>query len=268
MASDETAGVDTSAAEAFERFLVPPIFGPWSRALVDLARPRPGERILDVACGTGVAARYAVDLVAPDGIVSAIDINPGMIAHARTLDPAGAIEWRQGSVMEMPYAAASFDVAVCNQGLQFFPDRAASLAEMRRVLVPGGRLSANVYCAPEDCPGHFAVIRALQARDVDAAAILRPYSFSDADQLRQAFADAGFRDIALERRIMESGFASAEAFVESLAAGGPAARLSLEQLDTAGLKALIEEVADALAGRTDGDRLTIETTSHMVLAYA
>ncbi len=260
--------VDTSAAEAFERFLVPPIFGPWSAALVDLAAPRPGERVLDIACGTGVAARYAAGLVGAEGRVAGIDINAGMIAHARTLDAAGAIEWCEGSVIEMPWGDGEFDVAVCNQGLQFFPDRAASIAEIHRVLKAGGRLAANVYGEPEGCPGHHAVIRALQTRGVDASAILRPYSFSDADELRRALSQAGFRNIALERRSMNSLFASAAAFVESLAAGGPAARHSLEQLDKAGMADLIAEVADSLAGRIDASGLTIETTSNMVLASA
>lgn len=141
MAEGEAEDVDTGAAEAFERLLVPPVFGPWSRALVDLARPRAGERVIDIACGTGVAARTAMGLVGAQGAVCALDIDAGMIAHAGTLEEDAAIDWRRADVMDLPFADDAFDVALCNQGLQFFPDRIAALREIRRVLRSGARLA-------------------------------------------------------------------------------------------------------------------------------
>ena len=268
MADGKTQAVDTGAAEAFERLLVPPIFGPWSRALVDLARPAAGERVLDIACGTGVAARYAMGLVGAAGAVAAFDIDAGMIAYARSLEDAAGIDWHTLSVMDLPFADDAFDVAVCNQGLQFFPDRIAALMEIRRVLRAGARLTTNTYCAVETCPGHYAVAQALEARGVDTAPILRPYSLAEADELRRLAAGAGFHDVTIERRVMESRFPSAPDFVASLAAGGPAASLALERLDADGLDSLKREVADTLGGRPDADGFVIETTSHMMLAYA
>lgn len=268
MADGKAEDVDTGAAEAFERLLVPAVFGPWSRALVDLARPATGERVIDIACGTGVAARYAAGLVGAQGTVCALDIDAGMIAHARTLEDAAAIDWHRADVMDLPFADDAFDVALCNQGLQFFPDRIAALMGIRRVLRSGARLATNTYCAVETCPGHFAVTQALEARGVDTAPMLRPYSLAEADELRRFAAGAGFCDVAIERRVMESRFPSAPDFVASLAAGGPAARLALEQLDADGLDSLKREVADTLAEGPDADGFVIETTSHMMLAYA
>jgi SAM-dependent methyltransferase len=141
-----------SAAETYERYMVPAIFGPWAEDLLALAMPTPGERVLDVACGTGVVARLVAQRVAPTGTVVGFDLNPGMLAVARTLPlPQGAkIEWREGNVSAMPFPDASFDLTLCQQGLQFFPDRSAALREMRRVLAPRGRLAlARALCTRE-----------------------------------------------------------------------------------------------------------------------
>lgn len=259
---------DTSAAEAFERYLVPTIFGPWSRDLVDTARAAPGDRVLDVGCGTGAAARYAAELVAPGGTVAAIDLNAGMIAHARTLCPPGDVDWCEGDVMALPFEDGAFDIVVGNQLLQFLEDKAGALAEMKRVLAPGGRLVLNVYCDIELCPGHCAVARAVVPYDIDASGILNPYAFGDAVTLGDVIQQAGFRDVSVVRRSMESRFASPEAFVEALAAGGPSVRHALEQLDAAALKQVIEDVTRRLADYVDDKGVRIITTSHIAVARA
>lgn len=267
MAEKRTNGdVDTSAAEAFETYLVPTIFGPWSRALVDLAAPKPGERLLDVGCGTGVAARYAVEFLGPDDAVAAIDLNAGMIAHARTLDTVGAVDWHEGDIMALPFTDEAFDIIVGNQVLQFLPDRADALAEMRRVLADDGRAVFNVYCRIELCPGHCAVANALRRHDVDPAGIQNPYAFGDPVALGDVIAAAGFRDVSVVRRTMEARFASPAAFVEALAAGGPSARHALEQLDAGGLRQVIADVAEELADYVDDDGLRVITASNMAVA--
>lgn len=258
--------VDTTAAEAFEKFLVPPIFGPWSRRLVDHAAIQPGERVLDIGCGTGAAARYAAELVGPQGRVVATDINEGMIAHARTLEGADAVEWRLDDVLDLPYDDDGFDAVVGNQILQFLPDKPTALSEMRRVLTVDGRLALSVYCALDLCPAHAAVARALEAHDVDPAGIQNPYSYGDPMILGDAIQAAGFRNISVVRKTLESRFASPSAFVEALAAGGPSARHALEQLDAAGLQAVMEEVGTTLADYVDAEGLRVLTTVNMVMA--
>ena len=131
-----------SGPEAYERHLVPAIFAPWATVLLELARLQPGERVLDAACGTGVVARAATSRVGAAGTVTGVDLNPGMLDVARAVsgEAGQAIAWREGDLAALPFADGAFDVVLCQQGLQFFPDCLAALQEMRRVLVPGGQL--------------------------------------------------------------------------------------------------------------------------------
>jgi SAM-dependent methyltransferase len=136
-----------NAAEIYQRELVPAVFGPWAPRVVELAELRPGLRVLDVACGTGVVARLAAEAISVEGRVAGLDLNPDMLAVAATLPAvAGAsIEWVEGSAQALPFGEASFDVVCCQLGLQFFPDREGALREMKRVLAPGGRVVVMVW---------------------------------------------------------------------------------------------------------------------------
>jgi len=137
-----------NAAERYERVLVPAIFAPWAADLVALAKLRPGERVLDLACGTGVVARLAAERVGPEGDITGLDLNESMLEVARSQPiPAGAaaVAWVQSSALAMRVPDSSFDVVLCQQGIQFFPDRSQALREMIRVLVPGGRMFASVW---------------------------------------------------------------------------------------------------------------------------
>jgi ubiquinone/menaquinone biosynthesis C-methylase UbiE len=135
------------AAELYERVVARYILGPWAPLLVDAARLSTGERVLDVACGTGVVTRAAAERVGPAGHVVGVDLNSGMIAVARSLPPriGAQIEWLERSAVDLRLQDASFDVVLCQQGLQFFPDKVVALQEMRRVLDRGGRLALSVW---------------------------------------------------------------------------------------------------------------------------
>lgn len=135
------------AAELYERFVARHILGPWAPLVVEAARVKVGMQILDVACGTGVVGREAAQRVGPTGRVVGVDLNPAMIAVARSLSapPAVPIEWLQGSALDLPVDDASFDAVLCQQGLQFFPDKALALREMRRVIRPGGRIALTMW---------------------------------------------------------------------------------------------------------------------------
>src|SRR5262245_45317670 len=118
-----------SAPEVYQRELVPAVFGPWAPILVELAHPRPGERVVDIACGTGVVARIAAARVGPSGSVVGVDLNPGMLTVARSIATAGTpsapIQWHEASADKLPFPDSSFDIAYCQLGLQFFADRPA-----------------------------------------------------------------------------------------------------------------------------------------------
>jgi ubiquinone/menaquinone biosynthesis C-methylase UbiE len=266
MAADPTGKIiDTSAAKAFEAILVPTIFGPWSRALVDLADPKPGDRLLDVGCGTGAAARYAAELIQQQNAVAAIDSDAGMIAHARTLDPSDAVDWHEGDILSLSFDDGVFKHVIGNQVLQFLNDRKAALIEVQRVMTQDGIAIFGVYCSLDLCPAHGAVAQALEKHDIDPAGIQRPYAFNDPMVLGDLMAEAGFRDISVVRRTMEARFASPKAFVEALAAGGPSARHALEQLDKDGLSQVITEVTDTLDHYMDEDGLRVITASNIAV---
>src|SRR5262245_17337254 len=129
------------AAELYERYVVRYILRPWATLLIDSAGLAGGERVLDVACGTGVVTRVAAMRVGRAGHVVGVDLNPSMIAVAQSLPaPDGAsIAWLEGSALDLPLLDAGFDVVLCQQGLQFFPDKVVALREMRRVLDHRGR---------------------------------------------------------------------------------------------------------------------------------
>ena len=146
MSRNEQWQVSRDAAQAYERYVARYILGPWAPALVDAAALAPGERVLDVACGTGVVARAAAERVGADGHVTSIDLNPGMIAVARALPAHGApVEWIERSALDLGLRDESFDAVLCQPGLQFFPDKALAMREMHRVLRSGGRLALSVW---------------------------------------------------------------------------------------------------------------------------
>jgi ubiquinone/menaquinone biosynthesis C-methylase UbiE len=188
-----------NATENYERFFVPAIGRPVASDLIQIAELRPGERVLDVACGTGVVARLASQQVGDTGTVAGLDINPGMLAAARDATPPGvSIEWHEASAEAMPLPDASFDVVLCQMGLQFMPDKNAALREMRRVLVPGGRLILNV---PGPTPRPFAIMAEALARHIGAEAggfVNQVFSLNDTAEIQDLVSGAGFHDVSVE----------------------------------------------------------------------
>jgi len=200
MAQQRDGGAfSASPPENYERFFVPAIGAPAANGLVQAAAFRPGERVLDVACGTGVVARLAAGAVGAAGTVAGLDINPGMLAVARGSTPAGtAIQWHEGSAEAMPLPDASFDAVLCQMGLQFMPDKRAALGEMRRVLVPGGRLVLNL---PGPTPELFGIMGEALARHVGADAagfVNQVFALHDTAEIHDLIHGAGFRDVSVQ----------------------------------------------------------------------
>jgi SAM-dependent methyltransferase len=224
--SDAQWQVAGSAAEVYERELIPAIFGPWAPQVVALAGPARGERVLDVACGTGVVARLAAQWVGPVGRVVGLDLNPSMLAVARSLPAAGVpVGWVQASAVRLPFRDRSFDVACCQLGLQFFPDRPAALAEMARVLAAGGRMVAMVWQPIDRSPG-FAVLAEALDRHIGpaAGAIMRtPFALGDERALRGLVAGAGFQDVEVDRQAGVVRFGSARKLIVAYGTGSPLA---------------------------------------------
>ena len=199
-ASDESSGKGDNPAETYNQYFVPAMFAPWATVLLDSAVPARGEHVLDVACGTGIVAREVAPLVGASGAVTGLDINAAMLAVARAVPaPSGAaITWQEGVRSRYPSPTTSFDLVVCQQGLQFFPDRAVALQEMRRVLKRGGRVAISVNQSLHANPMYEALFEAL-ARHLGTTVdvIAQPYALGDADVLHDLLLTAGFDQIEL-----------------------------------------------------------------------
>jgi ubiquinone/menaquinone biosynthesis C-methylase UbiE len=186
-------------AENYERYFVPAIGAPLANDLVRSAALRPGERVLDVACGTGLVARLASQEIGADGTIAGLDVNPGMLAVARTATPSGmSIEWHEASAEAMPLPDASFDVVLCQMGIQFMPDKKGVLGEIRRVLVPDGRLIFNV---PGPTPRLMAIMEEAFARHIGvetAGFVNQVFSLHDETEIQNLVSDAGFRDVSVK----------------------------------------------------------------------
>jgi ubiquinone/menaquinone biosynthesis C-methylase UbiE len=261
-----------NAAETYERALVPAVFAAWAPLVVELAAPRAGERVLDVACGTGVVARLVAERVGRTGEVVGLDLNAGMLAVAASIaSNAGSarapITWREASAMKMPFPDGAFDIVYCQLGLQFFPDRAAALREMHRVLVPGGRLGLMVWRGIEQSPG-FAAFAAALARHVsaEAASIMRaPFGLADPEELRRLIAVPGFRDITTRPVPGAVRFPSVARFVQDQVAASPLAGHVARVSDEA-RAALISEMSDALQSYLAAGWLVFPIEAHLATA--
>jgi len=258
----------TEAAELYERYVARYILAPWAPLLVDAARLAAGDRVLDVACGTGVVTRAAAERVGPAGHVVGVDLNPGMIAVARSLPaPIGVpIEWIERSALDLQLADASVDVVLCQQGLQFFPDKAVALQEMRRVLDHGGRLALSVW----NSLGLYnsAVGEALARFISNETAVQFLSSRRQAparEELEHLATEAGFPDVELRVSRIDVHLPHVDKFTLGHLAATPFAAV-IAAADPATRKQIGASVMKQLQRYADGDGVTYPEESHVLTA--
>lgn len=210
--SDFTAAfASSSAAETYDEVLVPRLFTPCAEILLARLALRPGETLLDVACGTGIVVRLAAPLLGPAGLVIGRDINEAMVVRARShVPPPGSARLELGvsPAAQLDLDDESVDAVTCQQGLQFIPEPDAALAEMRRCLRPGGRVGIAVWFGVEECPLWAALEVGLAERwgAEHAAGIRRPFSWPGADALSASMVGAGFTDVQLSDHVVVMHF--------------------------------------------------------------
>lgn len=258
-----------SAPASYEGFLVPAMFAPFAERLVELVQVGSGSVVLDVACGTGVVSRAAARLAGVDGSVTGIDLGEPTLEIARSLPlEAGAapITYICSDAASLPVRDDAFDIAVCQQGLQFFPDRGRALAEMRRALRSGGRLAVATWTDLEHSP--FAVLAdALSAHlSPDVADMLRwPFALGNAEELERLVTTAGFTEVLTMQEAIECTWSSHADWAPRVIASGPVAHMfASASSDTQ--RAVTEDVASRLAPHvtTDG-RLRMTMTTNIAL---
>ena len=259
-----------NAAEMYQRGQVPSLMAPLAPRLLEAADLQPGEHVLDVACGTGVVTGLAAERVGSGGRVVGLDFNAAMLDVARSL-PSGSgatIEWVEASALAMPQPDASFDVVLCQHGLQQFPDRLAALVEMRRVLKPGGRLAACVWGRLQHCPGMAALVDALERHVSVAAANNRraPFALGDASEMERLATGAGFSDIVVQTLVSPGRYPSPEALVRFQLAGSPLSTMG--GLPDTVLAAVIEDVTSELEQYVTSEGFTFPMEVVMVMGRA
>ena len=257
------------AAELYERYVVPYLLGPWAPELIAVASLRPGERVLDLACGTGVVARLAAQQVGPAGRVTGLDLNPGMLAVARALPPppGAPITWVEGSAVAMHLPDAAFDVVVCQQGFQFFPDKPAALREMQRVLVPGGRVVLSVWGTTVDPYGRALAAAVERYVSTEAATrILAPRLVPAPEELSRLLVDAGFREVHVRASCMTLALPALETLVLGHLAATPVADAVAALRDEA-RAALARDVRRRLHAYADGDGVAVPNETNLVTAH-
>jgi ubiquinone/menaquinone biosynthesis C-methylase UbiE len=250
--------------EIYERTLVPLWFGRWAETLMAVLQLQPGERVLDVACGTGVTTRHAKEKVGPDGHVDGLDINPAMLARAAELADGLGIGWIACDVTDSRLPSGHYDVILSQHGYHYFPDKPAALEEFRRLLVPGGRVALSTW--ERHSPYTLALCAAVEKHiSADVARTQRSQRETpSADELMTQVRDAGFANVTVQRQELVIDVPLAEEFVPMHLGSMPIAG-AFEALDDDGKRALVEHVAAALAGHVEGERLVYTDAVNVVM---
>ncbi len=258
-------------AQTYEDYFVPGMFRPWADELLERADPRPNERILDLACGTGIVARTVSQRLDGQASVVGLDLSPAMIEIARATSDAEklAIDWRVGNAGALPFGDAAFDLVLIQQGMQFFPDRSAALSEVHRVLAAGGRVASATWTAIENNSFYHAFGEAVR-RHLGTPAMHAPFTLGDRETLHALFADAGFKTVDIELVKRPVRFASPDRFVDlgfAAAAAAIPALQSMNEAESAALSdAIREEMRESVLQRTVGDALVFPMETHIVVA--
>lgn len=244
--------------------MVPALFGRWASKVVQAAQIGPGQRVLDVACGTGVLAREAASRAGPTGFVAGLDPNPGMLDVAARLSPA--VEWRQGVAEALPFPDECFDAVVSQFGLMFFEDRHESLRQTLRVLTPGGRLAFAVWDTLENNPAYATEVALLQriAGERAADAVRAPFVLGDRHDLVTLFSEAGVSVVEITTDRGRAEFPSVRVMVEADLRGWLPVMgvvLSEEQIAT-----ILEEAENALRPYVSADGTAVfDSSAHVVI---
>jgi 2-polyprenyl-3-methyl-5-hydroxy-6-metoxy-1,4-benzoquinol methylase len=240
-------------AETYDSYLVPAIFEPWSRDLIKRALVWKGDRVLDVACGTGIVA---CRIAGTGAKVTGLDTDASRleVARKRADDESVRVTWREGSGEALPFRAPEFELVTCQQGLQFMTDRAKAAREMRRVLVPGGRAVVSCWL-PVAQQGAYAAIDAVATRHLTSPR--ETSSPIDHETLNQLLLDAKFFAIQIEtvtRQVRVPDPARFAALSLAWLTGAPAS------------EAIVAEGVEALTPFVDGDALQFKMSSLVAVA--
>ena len=256
-----------SFPEMYEQWLVRPLFRPWAEITLEEVKASAGDRLLDIACGTGIVARVARERLGDSTDIVGIDISSDMLAVARAVAPG--IDWREGNAGELPLRdGEQFDVVICQQGVQFFPDKSAAAAQMRRALANGGRLAVATWRSDDEIP-FMRELRRVAEHHLGPILDQR-HCFGEAGPIESLLRDAGFHEVRSRTISRTIGFDDGAPFLRLNA-------MALVGMSAVGkgmgdeerrrvVEAIVSESAPVVQSYTDRSGLAFELSTNLTTA--
>jgi len=261
MGESERGQVSANAAKVYEEFYLSGLFEEWTPRVIDAAQIERGQRVVDVACGTGVLTLAVAERVGTADLAVGVDINKGMLNIAR--EKAPDIEWHLAPAEALPLDDDSFDRVVCQFGLMYFDDQRGALEEMMRVLRPGGILAVVVWDKPENFPAYVAEDQLFQRVLGEEYADESPNSLGDQKVLQQLFVGAGIPDVNIRTHEGTARFSSIDDWIYADVKGWTMD----EEIDDAKYEQLLREAQQDLAEFvTPEGTVAFSTPAHIVTA--
>lgn len=206
--------LDLDAAKFYETHFVPTIFKNWSEILLDKTPLKFSDKLLDVACGTGIVARQARKRELHIDNIYGIDLNQGMIKVAEELAPG--INWVQGSADEMTFENDFFDKVVCQFGLMFFPKKVNALNELNRVRKKDGKIIMGIWNSLEENEAYYDLLELVEeVLDSETAEILKaPFKLGKKEDICELIEQSELTNYNIETVISEIQFPSIKYWID------------------------------------------------------
>ncbi len=257
----------TSAVDAYEAQKVKSIFAPLAKATLSKVQIADGDRVLDVACGTGIVARSVRERFGPTISICGVDLNDMMIAKARSLtrDLPGHFDWHVADATNIPASSSSFSRAFCQQGLQYFPDDLAALSEMRRVLTDDGTLILTVWAPANE---YFLAQSAAMSKYVSVEAgekALAPFAYPGARRLPELLEQLGFKNVTVDTVSVERVIIDAEHGIREDILGSPLGPM-VDKEEPAVMEKIVGDILSACTGYLQNANLVVPQHSTLVMA--
>lgn len=257
-----------NAAAIYEEQKVPAMFAPLAAATLDVVRLFDDDVVLDVACGTGILARKVRGKIGPRSRIVGIDLNEGMISTAKGLKDSSSqsCEWEIANATNLPFGDDTFSLVLCQQGLQFIPDKEGALREMYRVLKPEGRVALTVWNGMADFMVPIANALGRHVSDEVAIKAKAPFAYNGAELLPM-MSDIGFSGLSIGNLTINRTIRATYSAIRDEVMGLPIAS-SVEEKGEVVMEKIIQETLDGLSKFLDGSDFVVPQHTHLIQGQA